>query len=142
MSDRCSSTLICAKSDAATFESMGYRPDTAQAVAFNGGNIPDVVVMVEPEATGGHYDELTRLKGVPFLVSNTACPGAFGDHLLASDGREWSYAEALWESNYPAVRVTPDGLISSEDLNTAAGYWRVYHAALEAFKARVGKPVA
>jgi len=136
MGDRSYSTVICAEKDQAIFEILGYRCDNAQAVTFDGETIPDVLVMVNPEANQGNYDKLTKLQGVPFLVSNTACPGAFGDHLLASDGKEWSYAEALWESSYPAVRVRPDGQILSEDLKNAAEYWRVYYSTLKAFKKR------
>ena len=94
-------------------------------------------VMIDEEAAGGHYDELTTLSEVPFLVSNGACLGAFGDHLMASDGRQWSYVDALNESNYPAVRVNRDGSVSGEDIQNACRYWRLYEAALDAFKKRV-----
>jgi hypothetical protein len=73
---------------------------------------------------------------VPFLVSNTGCRGVFGDHLLASDGENWSYVESLPESNYPAVRVNRDGGISNEDMKNAHMYWQVYAKTLEAFKQR------
>jgi len=142
MGDRCYSTVICSVKDQATFEALGYRCEAAEAVTFEGENIPNVLVMVAPEASQGNYDELTGLKGVPFLVSNAASPGAFGDHLMASDGKEWSYAEALWESNYPAVRVKPEGEILSEDLKSATDYWRIYYAALEAFKEHATQPLA
>jgi hypothetical protein len=52
---------------------------------------------VDEEAAGGNYDELTVLKGVPFLVSNTGCSGVYGDHLVVSDGENFSYTEALHE---------------------------------------------
>ena len=144
MADRCFSTLICAKTDQNTFQEMGYKADESQALTVDGEEIPDVQVMIDEEAAGGHYDELTALKGVPFLVSNTGCRGVFGDHLLASDGENWSYVESLHESNYPAVRVNRDGGISDEDMENAHRYWQVYTATLEAFKQRAippgGKP--
>ena len=136
MADRCFSTLICAKTGQNIFQEMGYKADESQALTVDGEEIPDVQVMIDEEAAGGHYDELTALKGVPFLVSNTGCRGAFGDHLLASDGENWRYVESLHESNYPAVRVNRDGGISDQDMENAYGYWQVYTAALETFKQR------
>lgn len=144
MSDRCFSTLICAKTDEATFQKIGYKAQESEAMTVDGDEIPDVQAMIDEEAGGGHYSELTALKGVPFLVSNTGCSGVFGDHLLASDGENWSYVESLHESNYPAVRVNRHGGISDEDLGNAGTYWQVYTATLEAFKRRAvlpgGKP--
>jgi len=140
VADRCFSTLICAKADQNLFGKMGYKTDESQALTVDGDEMPDVQVMVDEEAAGGNYDELTALKGVPFLVSNTGCRGAFGDHLLVSDGENWSYAESLNESNYPAVRVNRDGGVSDEDLENAQKYWQVYAAALEAFKRRAAPP--
>lgn len=140
MADRCFSTLICAKADREIFEEMGYKTDESQALTVDGDEIPHVQVMVDEEAPGGNYDELTALKDVPFLVSNTGCRGAFGDHLLVSDGENWSYAESLHESNYPAVRVNPEGSVSNEDLENARKYWQVYAAAVEAFKRRAAEP--
>jgi len=122
------------------FEKMGYKTDESQALTVDGDEMPDVQVMVDEEAAGGNYDELTALKGVPFLVSNTGCRGAFGDHLLVSDGDTWSYVESLHESNYPAVRVNRDGGVSNEDLENARKYWHVYTAALETFKRRAAQP--
>ena len=142
MSDRCHSTLICAAGDQAIFAGMGYKPETAQAMTFDGEEIPNVMTMVDPEADNGNHDALIKLEGLPFLVSNGGNPGAFGDHLLVSDGNEWCYTESLAESNYPAVRVGPDGRVSPGDLDTAAQYWRIYLAALQAFRERAnpGKP--
>ncbi len=140
MADRCFSTLICAKTDQDTFQEMGYKADESQALTVDGEELPGVQVMIDEEAAGGHYDELTALKGVPFLVSNTGCSGVFGDHLLASDGENWSYVESLHESNYPAVRVNPDGGIADEDMENGRRYWQVYTAALEAFKRRATPP--
>src|SRR3989337_1055215 len=96
--------------------------------------------LVDEEAAGGHYSELTALKGVPFLVSNTGCRGVFGDHLLVSDGENWSYVESLHESNYPAVRVNRDGGVSDEDLQNAQKYWQGYAAPREAFKRPAAPP--
>jgi len=138
MADRCFSTLICARADRPILEKLGYKADDSQ-VTVDGNEIPDVQVMVDEQAPGGNYDELTALKGIPFLVSNTGCSGAYGDHLVVSDGENSSYSEALHESNYPAVRVNRDGVISKEDMENARQYWRVYAAALEAFKRRAGK---
>jgi hypothetical protein len=140
MADRCFSTLICAKTDQEMFQQMGYKTDGSQALTVDGDEIPDVQVMTDEEAAGGHYDELTALKGVPFLVSNTGCRGVFGDHLLASDGENWSYVESLHESNYPALRVNPNGGISDEDMENALKYWQGYTATLEAFKRRTTSP--
>jgi hypothetical protein len=136
MADRCFSTLICFKTDQNTIQEMGYKTDDSQALTVDGEEIPDVQVMIDEEAAGGHYDELTALTKVPFLVSNTGCRGVFGDHLLASDGENWSYVESLPESNYPAVRVNRDGGISNEDMKNAHMYWQVYARTLEAFKQR------
>ena len=136
MADRCFSTLIRAKADHNIFEKMGYKGDESQALTVDGDEMPDVQAMIDEEAAGGHYDELTALKGVPFLVSNTGCRGVFGDHLLASDGENLSYVESLHESNYPAVRVNRDGGVSNEDLESGQKYWHVYAAVLEAFKQR------
>ena len=95
MADRCFSTLICAKTDQNIFQEMGYKVDESQALTVDGEEMQDVQVMNDEEAAGGNYEVLTALKGVPFLVSNTGCRGAFGDHLLASDGENWSYVESL-----------------------------------------------
>jgi len=76
--------------------------------------------------TTEHYDELTELTGMPFMVCNGSCLGAYGDHLIVSDGKEWHYSEALHESNYPAVRVEVGGVIQSSEVDDARKYWAVY----------------
>ena len=106
----------------------------SQALSEDGNEIPGAVVMVNEEANSGHYDELTALTGIPFLVCNGSCPGAYGDHLIVSDGKEWHYSEALHESNYPAVRVEFGGVIQSAEVDDARKYWMVYSAAVEAIK--------
>ncbi len=140
MADRCTSTALCVRRDQKIFEKLGYRLDAAQALNTDGDGIPGAVVMIDEQAAGGHYDELTALKDIPFVVSNAACPGAYGDHLIGSTGSEWIYAEALSESNYPAVRVKPDGGIVGEALATAGQYWQVYAKALKAFEERAPDP--
>jgi hypothetical protein len=134
MSDRCYSTLVCAKQDKDIFEKMGYRLEESQALSEDGNEIPGAVVMVNEEANSGHYDELTALTGIPFLVCNGSCPGAYGDHLIVSDGKEWHYSEALHESNYPAVRVEFGGVIQSSEVDDARKYWMVYSTAVAAIK--------
>lgn len=134
MSDRCYSTLICAERDKDNFEKMGYRVEESKALSADGKEMPGAVVMVDEEAESGHYDELTSPTGVPFLVSNGACPGAFGDHLIVSDGEKWHYSEALHESNYPALRVEPCGVIRDSEVDDAREYWTLYSAALAAIK--------
>jgi len=84
---------------------MGYRLEESKELLADGNEIPVPVVMVDEQANCGHYDELTALTGIPFLVCDSSCPGAYGDHLIVSDGKEWRHSEALLESNYPAVRV-------------------------------------
>jgi hypothetical protein len=123
MTDRCTSTAICSKADQKTFETLGYQLDPSQALNIDGEEISNAIVMIDEQAAGGHYDALTDLKGIPFIVFNAACPGVFGDHLLVSEGGEWDYAEALFESNYPGVRVNRDGGILADDLATARSYW-------------------
>ncbi len=134
MSDRCYSTLVCAERDKDIFEKMGYRLETSQALSEDGNEIPGAVVMVDEEANNGHYDELTALTDIPFLVCNGSCPGAYGDHLIVSDGKEWHYSEALHESNYPAVRVEFGGVIRSSEVDDARKYWTVYSTAVAAIK--------
>ena len=134
MSDRCYSTLVCAERDKDIFEKMGYRLEESQALTVDGDEIPGAVVMVDEEANNGHYDELTALTGIPFLVCNGSCPGAYGDHLIVSDGKEWHYSEALHESNYPAVRVESGGVIQSSEVDDARKYWTVYSTAVAAIK--------
>ena len=134
MSDRCYSTLVCAKQDKDIFEKMGYRLEESQALSEDGNEIPGAVVMVNEEANNGHYDELTALTDIPFLVCNGSCPGAYGDHLIVSDGKEWHYSEALHESNYPAVRVEFGGVIQSSEVDDARKYWTVYSTAVAAIK--------
>jgi hypothetical protein len=134
MSDRCYSTLVCAERDKDIFEKMGFRLEESQALSADGDEIPGAVVMVDEEANNGNYDELTALTDIPFLVCNSSCPGAFGDHLIVSDGKEWHYSEALHESNYPAVRVEFGGVIQSSEVDDARKYWSVYSAAVEAIK--------
>lgn len=136
MADRCRSTVLCSAADHHVFEKLGYRLDVAQALNSDGDEIPGAIGMVDDQAAEGHYAELTALKDVPFVVSNTARPGVFGDHLIASDGCEWAYAEALSESNYPAVRVNRDGSIFKDEVATARSYWRVYQNAIEFIRAR------
>ncbi len=134
MSDRCYSTLVCAERDKDVFEKMGYRLEESQALTTDGDDIPSAVVMVDEEASNGHYDELTALTDIPFLVCNGSRPGAYGDHLIVSNGKEWHYSEALHESSYPAVRVEFGGVIRSSEVDDARKYWTVYSAAVAAIK--------
>lgn len=137
MSDRCYSTLVCAERDCDVFEKLGYRLDESQALSVEGDEIPGAVVIVDDQAGNGHYDELTELTGIPFLACNGSCPGAYGDHLIVSDGNEWHYSEALHESNYPAVRVGPSGMIQASEMEDAKKYWAVYSAAVAAISRHV-----
>lgn len=132
MGDRCHSALICAERDKSVFEKLGYKLEESQALSVDGNEISSAVVMVDEEADSGHYDELTALTGIPFLVCNGSCPGVYGDHLIVSDGKEWRYSEALHESNYPAVRVEFSGVIRSSEVDDARKYWMVYSTALAA----------
>ena len=134
MGDRCYSTLVCAERDKDVFEKMGYRLQEWQALSVDGGEIPGAVVMAAEEANNGNYDELTALTGIPFIVCNGSCPGAFGDHLIVSDGKEWHYSESLHESNYPAVRVEFGGVIRDSEVNDARKYWTLYLTAVAAIK--------
>jgi hypothetical protein len=134
MSDRCYSTLVCAKRDKDIFEKIGYKLKKSQALTTDGNEISGAVVMVDEEANNGHHDELTALTGIPFLVCNGSCPGAYGDHLIVSDGKEWHYSEALHESNYPAVRVESGGVIQNSEVDNARKYWTVYSTAVAAIK--------
>jgi hypothetical protein len=126
--------LVCAKRDKDIFEKIGYKLKQSQALTADGDEIPDAVVMVDEEANNGHYDELTNLTDIPFLVCNGSCPGAYGDHLIVSDGKEWYYSEALHESNYPAVRVESGGVIQNSEVDSARKYWTVYSTAVAAIK--------
>ena len=134
MGDRCHSALICAERDESIFEKLGYKLEESQALSVDGKEIPGAVVMMDEEADSGHYDELTALTGIPFLVCNGSCPGVFGDHLIVSDGKKWHYSEALNESNYPAVRVEAGGVIQESELEDARKYWTLYSAAVDAIK--------
>jgi hypothetical protein len=134
MSDRCYSTLVCADRDKDVFEKMGYRLQESRALSVDGGEIPGAVVMAAEEANNGNRDELTALSGIPFIVCNGSCPGAFGDHLVVSDGKEWHYSEAFYESNYPAVRVEAGGVVQASELDDARTYWRVYESAVAVIK--------
>jgi hypothetical protein len=134
MGDRCYSTLVCAGTDKDVFEKLGYRLDDSRPLSADGNEIPGVVVMVEEAANNGNYDELTAVTGIPFFVCNSCCPGAYGDHLIVSDGKDWHYSEALPESNYPAVRVEIGGLIRDSEVDEARKYWKVYDSALAAIK--------
>lgn len=134
MGDRCHSTLICTERDKSIFEKLGYKLEESQALSVDGNEISGAVVMVDEEANNGHYDELTELTGIPFLVCNSSCPGAYGDHLIVSDGGKWHYSQALNESNYPAVRVEFGGVIQESELDDARKYWTVYSAAMGAIK--------
>lgn len=136
MVDRCTSTAICSKADQKTFGTLGYRFDASRVLNLDGEEISNAIIMIDEQAAGGHYDELTALKDLPFVVSNSACPGVFGDHLMVSDGAVWVYTEALVESNYPAVRVNPGGEVLSADLATARSYWQVYARMIKAFEKR------
>jgi hypothetical protein len=104
---------------------------SAKPLRVDGEKIAGAILMVDEQAPGGHYDQLTRLKEVPFVVANGACPGDIEDHLLVSDGRDWRYVEALSESWYPAVRVSRAGKVFPNDSAEAHSYWRVYDRASE-----------
>ena len=130
MSDRCYSTVVCAERDCDIFEKLGYRLDESQALSAEGDGIPGAVVMVDDQAGNGHYDELAALTGIPFLACNGSCPGAYGDHLIVSDGNEWHYSEALHESSYPAVRVESGGVIQASEIEDAKKYWAAAVAAI------------
>jgi hypothetical protein len=132
--DRCYSALVCAERDKDIFEKMGYRVEGSQALSVDGKEILGAVVMVDEEAANGNYDDLTALTGVPFLVCNGSCPGAFGDRLIVSDGQEWHYSEALHASEYPAVRVEPGGIVQHSEIDDARKYWNVYESAVAAIK--------
>ena len=134
MGERCYSTLVCAERDKDIFERMGYWLEESKALLADGNEIPGAVVMVDEQANYGHYDELTALTGIPFLACGSACPGAYGDHLIVSDGKEWHHSEALHESNYPAVRVEFGGVIRHSEVDDARKYWRVYSTAVAAIK--------
>jgi hypothetical protein len=134
MGDRCYSTLVCAGPDKDIFEKLGYRLDDSRPLSADGNEIAGAVVMVEEAANNGNYDELTTLTGIPFFVCNGCCSGAYGDHLIVSDGKDWHYSEALHESNYPAVRVEFGGLIRDSEVEEARKYWKVYVSALAAIK--------
>ena len=134
MGDRCYSTLVCAERDKDVFEKMGYRLQEWQALSVDGREILGAVVMAAEEANNGNYDELTALTGIPFIVCNGSCPGAFGDHLIVSDGKEWHYSESLHESNYPAVRVEFRAVIRDAEVNYARKYWKLYLTAVAAIK--------
>ena len=135
MSDRCYSTLVCAERDKDVFEKMGYKLQESRALSVDGGEIPGAVVMAAEEANNGNYDELTALTGIPFIVCNGSCPGAFGDHVVVSDGKEWHYSEALHESNYPAVRVEAGGVVQAAEVDDARKYWTLYSEAVGAIRA-------
>lgn len=139
MGDRCYSALVCAERDKDILEKMGYRADESKALSLDGNEIPGAFVMVDEEANNGHYDDLTALTGVPFLVCNGSCPGAYGDHLIVSDGQEWHYSEALHESSYPAVRVEPGGIVQHSELDDARKYWNVYESAVATIKTTATK---
>jgi len=113
---------------------MGYRLEESKALSADGNEIPGAVVMLDEQANYGNYDELTALIGIPFLVCGGSCPGAYGDHLIVSDGKDWHYSEALHESNYPAVRVEYGGVIRDSEVDDARKYWMVYSAAMAAIK--------
>ena len=134
MGDRCYSTLVCAERDKDVFEKLGYRLEESKALSADGKEIPGAVVMVDEQANYGHYDELTVLTGISFLVCGSSCPGAYGDHLIVSDGKEWHHSEALHESNYPAVRVEFEGVIRDSEVNDARKYWSLYLTAVAAIK--------
>jgi hypothetical protein len=134
MSDLCRSTLICADRDKDIFEQMGYTVEEAIAESVFGEELVGARVMFTREAPNGNYDTLTKLKGIPFIVCNGSCSGVFGDHLIASDGTESRYSEALHESNYPAVRVEPEGLVRPSELEDAYKYWVVYSGAIAAIR--------
>jgi hypothetical protein len=134
MGDRCYSTLVCAGPDKDIFEKLGYRLEDSRPLSADGNKISGAVVMVEEAADNGNYDELTALTDIPFFVCNSCCPGAYGDHLIVSDGRDWHYSEALHESNYPAVRVEFGGVIRDSEVDEAREYWKVYESALAAIK--------
>jgi hypothetical protein len=132
MGERCYSTLVCAEQDKEVFEKMGYRPEGSKPLSADGKEIPGAVVMVDEQANYGHYDELTALTGIPFLVCGGACPGAYGDHLIVSDGKEWHHSEALHEGSHPAVRVEFGGVIQASEIEDAKKYWAVYSTAVAA----------
>jgi hypothetical protein len=134
MGDPCYSTLVCAERDTDVFEKIGCRFKESRALSADGNGIPGAVVMVDEQANNGNYDELTALTGIPFLVCNSSCPGAYDDHLIVSDGKEWHYSEALHESNYPAVRVEFGGVIRDSEVDDARKYWTVYLTAVAAIK--------
>jgi hypothetical protein len=139
MSDRCYSTLVCAERDRDTFEKLGYRLDESKALSVDGDEMAGAVVMLDEQAANGHYDELTALTGIPFLVCNASCPGAYGDHLIVSDGKEWHYSEALHASSYPAVRVESGGVIQGSEIEDAKKYWALYSAVVAAISRDASK---
>ncbi len=134
MGDRCYSTLVCAERDKDVFEKMGYSLEDSKPLAVDGREIPGAIVMVDEQANYGNHDELTALKDIPFWACSDPCPGAFGAELIVSDGNEWRCCEALYESNYPAVRVESDGTVRASEIDDARAYWIVYAAALAAIK--------
>jgi len=139
MGERCYSTLVCAKQDKDVFEKMGYRLEESKPLSADGKEIPGAVAMAEEQANYGHYDELTALTGIPFLACGSSCPGAYGDHFIVSDGKEWHHSEALHESNHPAVCVEFGGVIHASEIEDAKKYWAVYSAAVAAIARHASK---
>ncbi len=109
MGDRCCSTLICAERDKDVFEKMGYRLEESQALPADGNEIPGAVVMVDEQANNANYDELTALTGIPFLVCNGSCPGAYGDHLLVFDGRDGTTPMLYMRATIPLFESNSEG---------------------------------
>jgi hypothetical protein len=140
VSEQCCSTLVCAERDRHVFEKIGYKLQESQAQSVDGDEIQGAVVMVAEEAHNGNYDELTSFTGIPFIVCNGSRPGAFGDHLIVSDGKEWHYSEALHESNFPAVRVESGGIVRHSEVDDARKYWRVYESAVAVIRASRNLP--
>jgi hypothetical protein len=108
--------------------------ESAKARGFDKEEVPGAVIMIDHDALEGHYDEPMAMKGTAFVAHNTACPGVWGDHHIASDGFGVAYAKALYESDYPAAQVTPEEGILEEDLGAARSYWQVYGNAIKSIK--------
>lgn len=121
MSDRCYMRLQCRRKDANFFEELGFVED-------GDGDLESLVVMVDDQAAGGHYDDLEchPPKGVPFWGFHGSGI-EYGAELFASDGEEYAAIDCS-EQGDPMARIGfyPQGPVVSEvDLREAQAYDRI-----------------
>jgi len=114
-------SLQCQRKDVKFFEEMGFSEDRE-------GDAEGLVIMVDDQAAGAHYDDLTAEppKNTPFWGFHSSGIG-YGAELFAADDKEYAEVDCDEQGN-PMVRVVfyPNGpRVSDNSMDAMQAYDRI-----------------